>query len=249
MKNCSFNKFTFLLFLILGLIFMSMINQTPFKTISFPSLDKLPITADLYEIAADKPSILLCHQARFSRGEYRETALALNRLGFNCMAIDQRSGDEINGVVNETAKRAVEKKLPIEYRNAEMDIKAAINFLSNKTHSKIILLGSSYSASLVLKIAAKSSDVKAVIAFSPGEYIKGVNIAHELKGLDKPMFVTSSREEAEEVTKLISNVKAKTKVQFVPSKPGDHGSKVLWERFPENEEYWNALKKFLEGLQ
>ena len=38
---------------------------------SFPSRDSLLIFADIYERKGNKPSVLLCHQAGFSRGEYR----------------------------------------------------------------------------------------------------------------------------------------------------------------------------------
>lgn len=77
------------------------------ETISFPSKDGLEITADVYFTGdKSKPWILLCHQARWSRGEYNEIAPKLNALGFNCLATDQRSGKEVNGVTNETAARA-----------------------------------------------------------------------------------------------------------------------------------------------
>jgi len=61
--------------------------------IEFPSKDGLMITADSYEMLPGKGFILLCHQADFSRGEYTETAKRLNEMGYNCLAIDQRSGN------------------------------------------------------------------------------------------------------------------------------------------------------------
>lgn len=69
------------------------------KTITFPSKDGLTLTADLY-IMHDKsaPFIVLFHQARWSRGEYEEIAPRLNMMGFNCMAVDLRSGGQVNGV-------------------------------------------------------------------------------------------------------------------------------------------------------
>jgi len=77
------------------LFFATTLISSDFKTITFPSSDGVKITADLYILHTDKntPFIVLFHQAGFSRGEYREITPKLNRLGFNCMAIDQRSGD------------------------------------------------------------------------------------------------------------------------------------------------------------
>src|SRR4051812_30289117 len=76
------------------------------QKVTFPSKDGVTITADWYPIADSCPVILLCHQAGFSRGEYESTAVRLNKFGFNCLAIDQRFGDEVNGIKNETAAEA-----------------------------------------------------------------------------------------------------------------------------------------------
>src|SRR5687768_9393059 len=76
------------------------------ETITFPSKDGITITGDMYMINDTMPYMLLCHQAGYSRGEYKETAKRFNKLGFNCLAIDQRSGNEVNGVKNMTAEAA-----------------------------------------------------------------------------------------------------------------------------------------------
>ena len=66
------------------------------------------MVADLYRqsLGADAPLIVLCHQAGGSRGEYREIAPRLNKLGYQCLAIDQRAGGQVKGVVNETYRAA-----------------------------------------------------------------------------------------------------------------------------------------------
>ena len=96
------------------------------KEISFPSMDGLEITADYYPLdQKDAPYIILFHQANFSRGSYRTIAPRLNTLGFNCLAIDQRSGNKAQGVINETNRRAVAEKMPSKYVNAIPDVEAA----------------------------------------------------------------------------------------------------------------------------
>lgn len=217
-------------------------------TVKFPSADELAITVDIYEINPEKPYILLCHQAGYSRGEYREIAVKLNHLGFNCMAIDQRSGGTVNGVENETSKGAAKANLGRKYRDAEQDIIAAIDYLYTVAKEPIIIWGSSYSASLVLKIGNKNDKVSAILSFSPGEYIKGTNISQASTGISKPLFVTSSKSEGESVTKLISGVTGDQKVQFIPRGKGLHGSKALWSQSEDNEEYWIAVKAFLNKL-
>ena len=218
--------------------------------ITFPSKDDVTITADWYPVNSESQTILLCHQNGFSRGEYIETAAKLNMLGFNCMAIDQRVGVEVNGIVNETAKDAKDKKKVLTFINAEQDIVAAIDWLFAKYKRRIILLGSSYSASLALKIANENDHVFAAVAFSPGEYFEGEKfIATSVNGLKKPVFLTSSKEEAPALTELSKDIISLVKVQFIPRGEGDHGSKVLWSSKPENQDYWAALMSFLNRMK
>lgn len=219
-------------------------------TINFPSKDGLSICADWYPVSEQMPVILLCHQNKYSRGEFLETALRLNKFGFNCLAIDQRVGEEVNGVLNETAARAKKAGQSPSYADAEQDIAAAIDFLYEKYRKQIILLGSSYSASLALKLANGNNKVLAVMAFSPGEYFQDKNyIQRSLEGFNKPLLVTSSRAESEAVTDLLRDVNSVLKIQYVPKSAGDHGSKVLWPSYPGNEEYWLVVMNFLDKLR
>jgi dienelactone hydrolase len=217
---------------------------------TFPSKDGVTITADWYPVNSESQTILLCHQNGFSRGEYSETAKKLNMLGFNCLAIDQRAGKAVNGIENETAKDAKAKGKNASPQNAEQDIDAAVNWLYEKYNRRIILLGSSYSASLALKVAMENNYVFAVAAFSPGEYFDDKNyISKSIIGLKKPVFLTSSKEEAPAVTDLTRDVMSLVKVQFIPKRAGDHGSKVLWSKSDDNQDYWAALVSFLNRMK
>lgn len=219
------------------------------KTIHFKSRDDLPITADLYKVNKPKGFMLLCHRSHFNRGEYKGTAQKLMALGFSCMAIDQRSGMNVLGVKNETSTLAKQKGLPTGYLDARQDIEAAIDYLYKLNHKKpIILVGSSYSASLALLVACDNNKVKAVAAFSPGEYLKDVNLAESIKPLAKPIFVTSAKKEVKEASQAVRFVNSKYVTQFKPKADGAHGSRVLWEITPGNESYWKLFQQFLLSL-
>lgn len=237
------------LLLIIGLCHLSVKSQGQLKT-TFASKDGITITADWYPVDDHSPVVLLCHQAHASRGEYVEIGLRLNKFGFNCLAIDQRSGEAMNGIVNETASEAKRMKKGQSYLDAEQDILAAIDYLYEKYHKKIILTGSSYSASLVLKIAKENDHVLGVAAFSPGEYFDQKDfVSKAISGLNKPVFVTSSKEEADAVTDLVKDVVSMIKIQYIPKSGGDHGSKVLWSSKPGNQEYWIAYMSFLNKMK
>ncbi len=124
---------------------------------------------------------------------------------------------------------------------------AAINYAYQKSGKKVVLVGSSYSASLALKIAATNKKVSAVLAFSPGEYFgEKLNLKKEITEISVPVFATSSKDESSSVTVLLSDIKPKIKVHFIPTSAGKHGSSALWKNNPNNQEYWEALKAFMK---
>jgi hypothetical protein len=221
------------------------------RTITFPTRDGLNVTADFYEAGKDAPCMLLFHQANYSRGEYKETAQRFVKLGFNCLAVDLRNGNEINFVHNQTALLAKTKNIPSSYLNALTDIEAAIEYVRKGTKADIILVGSSYSASLSLLEAKDNKNVTAVIAFSPGEYFETENyIRNHIAGLSKPVFATSTFDESPFMIELLSKVDKKKVTTFRPSKNnGKHGSSSLWKTTPGSEELWLSLMMFVEGIK
>ena len=220
--------------------------------VEFPSLDGLMISANVYEVGKNAPVIVLCHQARFNKFEYAGIAQELVAMGFNCIAIDQRSGGPIGNMVNETTIRALNEGKDIDYIDAEPDIIAAINYAVKRYNKSVILWGSSYSSTLALYIAAENDNVMAVVSFSPGNYLsdfKG-SLIDKLEGFNKPMFITSSLNESVGVTELINKVNmGSNQVHFIPTVRGHHGSRALWKTQIGGEEYWVAIKNFLQKIK
>ncbi len=251
-------KFTFKIFIgIVILLFvvpcqiMSQENEFLGKTIEFSSKDDLAITADLYLTDdRDAPFILLFHQAGWSRGSYREIAPKLNLLGFNCMAIDQRSGNAVNDIKNETAARAKLKGLAMNYPDAYQDMQAALDFVYEKYKPGIMLIwGSSYSAALSFILAEKNMEMlDGMLAFSPGEYFtfEGKSISEYAKSLYMPVFITSSKGEEKNWKNIYEVIPSDYKMNFVPNFEGYHGSRALWEAHEGNEKYWEHVKEFLQ---
>ena len=225
------------------------------ETVTFPSEDGLLITADVYAPNKNSaaPVIVLFHQAGWSRGEYTEIAPWLNTLGYNCMAIDQRSGEGVRGVDNETAQRAAEEHRAAGYISALPDIRAALVH-ARKFYGEngVIAWGSSYSAALVLQVAGESPGlVDGVLAFSPGEYFQRAGksatwIQASAQNIDVPVFITSSRSEADEWADIFAAIETDKKVAFVPATDGRHGSRALWEKYSDSRDYRDAVKAFLQ---
>ncbi|MBI9067442.1 MAG: alpha/beta fold hydrolase [Salinivirgaceae bacterium] len=241
------------LFAVLILIMQVMNAQENKKEITFKSADDVSVSGDLY-LTAEKYAafIILFHQAGYSRGEYIETAPKFNEMGFNCLAIDQRSGEEVNGIVNQTYIEAKKKGLKTKYPDAMPDLEAAIDYIiKNYNPKKLIILGSSYSASLSLILASKYPDkIDAVLAFSPGEYFKidDKEIKDFAVNIKIPVFITSAKLEKLMWNKIFEAIPEEFGTSFLPEVKSIHGSRALWSKQKGAEACWNAVEEFLDKL-
>ena len=229
-----------------------------YKKVSFASEDGLRVTADLYVAhAAKAPFIVLFHQAGWSRGEYREIAPRLNKLGFNCMAVDQRAGKGVNGVNNETAARARRSGKSTTYVDALPDMRAALRYVRKHYASgKVLAWGSSYSSALVLVVSAQNPQlVDGTLSFAPGEYFLRFGksarwIRDSAAKIQKPAFITSARNERKNWSGIVAAIPHKVhRSQYLPSSKGQHGSRALWRKFSDSAGYWNAVIEFLASFR
>jgi pimeloyl-ACP methyl ester carboxylesterase len=220
------------------------------KKVTFTSSDNLTVTADLYLKNKDLPFILLFHQGNYSRGEYKEIAPKLLNLNYNCLSVDLRSGGNVNFVENETSLDAISKKISHSMLDARTDIQAAIQYASAYNNYPVVLFGSSYSASLSLMVANKNPRVKAVVAFSPGEFFRPVVLVSDaLTGFDKKAFIAATHAENNYLGKMLSEIPDPQKTVFTPkNSPGMSGAKALWESSADHAEYWLALLMFFKEL-
>ena len=210
--------------------------------------DGVLISALVYEATQPKGIILLFHQADSSKAEYATIAPKLAAAGYTALAIDQRSGGSLYGP-NETASRLGK---PATYEDAKADLVAALDWALPQ-HLPIILWGSSYSAALIFEIAAEhANQVSAILAFSPGEYLKrGGAVARAASRVEVPIYITTSSaaDEIQAGRTILSASPARAKTQFVP-KVGVHGSSTLIEaRNPKGAaENWEHVLAFLSAL-
>jgi len=190
--------------------------------------------------------ILLFHQAGSGQGEYLTIVPRLAAQGFATLTIDARSGGDMFGG-NWTVKKLGGER---GYLEARQDLEAALAWAQARK-LPVILWGSSYSASLSFLIAADHPEVKALLAFSPGEYFDGKPaVAPAAAKLTMPVFVTSAQDPGEIAAgkALIDAVPAANKRQFVPVKGGAHGSSTLIAaKNPGAEDAWSAVLAFLDS--
>ena len=243
-------RVTFIKLLFAGGLVMSPVSGHTTDAISFAASDRVQVFADYYSAGSKaKPLILLFHQAGSNRGEYVTIGPRLAALGFNALAIDQRSGGNAWGRTNETVKHLGKST---DYDEALLDLEAALQWAKSSGQTESILVwGSSYSAALVFLLAAKHRrEIRAILAFSPGEYLGGSSTVRKAAAqVSIPIFVTSAKDPKEiAVAKSVLDASPSAeKTQFVPQIAGVHGSSTLREdRNPAGaEENWAAVKQFL----
>ena len=220
------------------------------RKVTFLASDKLEVTADFYLYDSGAPYIILFHQENSSRGEYREIAPKLLRMGFNCLAVDLRNGKESNFVQNETAALAQKSNLPASSLDCEKDILAAMDYVEKTAiKNRYILLGSSFSASLAMKVANQNKRVTAVIAFSPGEYFNPVPVKDWLKDFNQLLYVTSTKRQQPFVAELVKDIPTQLLTIYHPSGDGVHGSPALWNDHPQSGDIWMSLMMFVAKVK
>lgn len=195
-------------------------------------------------------TILLFHMAGSNLAEYAPIAPELARLGWDSIAIDQRSGGTAFGRANETVRQ---RGGSTDFGAALPDLEAALEYsVAQQKSGRILVWGSSYSAALVfLLAAAQPQHVQGMLAFSPGEFIRGRDVRAAAATLRCPIFVTSAHDpgEVSAARTLFAAAPATLKRHFVPSQ-GVHGSSTL--RADSNprgmSENWQAVRAFLDAV-
>lgn len=221
------------------------------ETVIIGTNDGKKIFADHVPVEHGRATIVLFHQAGSSSYEYAAIAPKLNALGYSTLVVDQRSGGNLYGpnrTVNEYGKSAA------SYVDALPDLEAALNW-ARLQGQPVILWGSSYSASLALRIAADNPTlVAAVLAFSPGEYFDDKNYARAAAAkVTVPVFVTQGKDvkEMAQSQPIFDALASGQKKMFTPSIAGVHGASTLrTDRNPTGAaENWQAVEAFLDSLK
>ena len=207
--------------------------------------DGIAVKGAFYRADKAKAIILLFHQAGSDKGEYATIAPRLVKAGYSALAIDQRQGGDMFGH-NETVAKIGHQGDMVD---AMADLQAAVDW-ARPLHQPVILWGSSYSASLVFPVADSNVGlVKAVLAFSPGEYFPDKTLTgRAAETLSVPAFITSAPD-AGEVAKaraIAAKVKGGRATVYVPA-AGVHGSSTLIaaKNAKGAEANWQAVMAFL----
>jgi dienelactone hydrolase len=209
--------------------------------------DGLAVYGTLSQAQPHSRSIaLLFHQAHANRHEYDSVVPTLQKLGFDTLAIDQRSGGDLFGGHNETVAKL---GASADYVAALPDLEAALAWARAQHYARIVAVGSSYSSSLVIVLAAKHPQgLSAIASFSPGEYFDDKNqIKQAAAKVILPFYITTDPNEASDVAEVLRGAHGNNIVHYQP-KIGVHGASTLVAA--RNSGGWQAnLASFIAFLR
>lgn len=229
--------------------------QTP-RIVELTTRDAVTIPAhELDSADGGGPFVLLFHQGGASGwAEYAPIAPRLRELGYRTLIIDQRRGGDLFGGTNEVA--AAFDAEATSYCDVMPDLEAALDYARAADPSlRAILWGSSYSAALVIQLAARRpDDVAGVLAFSPasGDPMDGCRPEPWAEQLSAPLLVMRPDAEMEnagtaEQLALFADLGARI---FVAD-PGLHGSSMLVEERvgADTRPAWRVVIDFLSSVR
>ena len=228
------------------------IPESSSEEVHFYASDSVKVFADLYQQNLQAPTILLFHQGGANvRSEYAPITPKLLEEGFNLLAVDQRVGGQLLGSYNRTVAEIGVNRF--NYCDAYADLEASLNYLERERFTgNIILWGSSFSASLVIKLAHENpGKIAALLAFSPasGKPMAGCDPNDLFETLKTPMLLLRPYNEGQ-----IESVRQQIELadqfghQIYIANNGRHGSSMLVEervQAPVNAN-WQVVLKFLE---
>ena len=227
------------------------------EEVTFKTQDNIQIYADIFESKLGKtaPLILLFHQGGAdARGEYGSyIAPRLVEKGFNVITVDQRQGGDRFKGTNRTVAGLKAKEY--HYCEAYPDLKATLEYVKQRGfNGKRFAWGSSYSATLVLRLASEyPKDLNGVLAFSPagGQPMRECQPANYAPAVKMPVLVMRPASEMNtEVSKQQFQLFEKHNFQTYVAPNGVHGSSML---HPDRvvgsvAEHWKRVFDFLESV-
>lgn len=209
--------------------------------------DKTRVYASYYRAMNNNSKIvLLFHQAGSNRMEYEPLLSSLHIAGFDTLTVDQRSGDTRWGADNMTVKRLGQSA---EYADAYSDLEAALEYAVKRKYKTIVVVGSSYSASLAIVLGSKNPNkIDAVAAFSPGEYFPDKNwIKTAAANLQIPLYVTGASNEKQRVEDVLVRTEGNDVTNYRPLNSVHGVSTCRQDMNPEG--YKENLDNFLSFIK
>ncbi len=236
-------------------------DEADHDVVRFRADDYVWVSADIYTVEKGKkaPIVLLFHQAGSNgRAEYAYHIPILIENGYNVLVVDQRNGGSQFGEENRTVEGESFKEY--SYCEAYPDLEAALEFVIDEGYSgSRYAWGSSYSASLVLRLGMDHPDELAgILSFSPavGTAMAPCSTTVYIVENEVPSFLAVPSYEvakhsgmAKRKTRKLAGAASNYVDKMYIAEPATHGASMLDpERAGGNvDKTWDAVLYFMKS--
>lgn len=221
------------------------------KPVTFTSEDGATLAGDLYLAGPEAPAVVLVHRLFGDRSEFAPLVELLRRgdQRYTVLAFDLRGhGDSKEPEQDPKSKKPARR----DDSKAELraDVDAAIRHVLEAGGGKapgVVLVGSSFGATLVSLVAFERARVTALALVSPGASIRGVDIYRpysEVRNL--PTFIAAAKEDtvAREPLDALARMAQRGMVKRYPG--ARHAAQFLGQ---EHEQLWKDLQAWLASVR
>jgi pimeloyl-ACP methyl ester carboxylesterase len=201
-------------------------TETTEGVVTLTASDGGTVAANLVKATGtSKKVLLLFHQAESNRHEYESLQDVFSGWGWDNLAVDLRSGGDAYGSSNETVK-ARGSSTGEDYGAAKPDLVVAIAWAKQKGYETIVLVGSSYSAALII-VLATTDGVDGVAAFSPGDFLDPAGSTKTAAAaVAVPFYATGAADEEDQTDDIVEGL---TDVTRFKNPNGIHGASTMRE--------------------
>lgn len=205
-------------------------SQSP-RLVRLETADGMILEADVWRDGSEVAGVVLLHMYQTDRLDWRPLVGSLREKNLAIIAVDMRGhgGSRIQQGVD--LHRKVTQPDSGLFFEAYHDADAAIGWLNQEgiPSERVVLVGASIGSSVAFEAAARTPDIPAVVALSPGEAYQGLPTMKAVETfVSQHALLISSEAEADNGTrKIAAQMGEKAEIDIIPGGRAFHGTHMF----------------------
>ncbi|MDP3729660.1 MAG: alpha/beta fold hydrolase [bacterium] len=228
------------------LVIMKFTNTQSIEYMTLETSDNKNIAYDYYSVESPRGWIIFTHMMPATKESWKDIAEALQKEGYESVAIDLRGHGISDGGPN-----GYKDFSDADHQKSIVDIVAAWQFLQSRgaVPEKTALIGASIGANLSLQFGAENPALKSIVLLSPGLDYRGIRatpLIQQLSSQQRVVIATSKDDNnnSEESMALYQGAPHDMKKHIIIFDKGGHGTDLFKNKAEYDLE--GALKEFLK---
>ena len=175
--------------------------------------DNVKLSADF--VKGNNQGIILLHMLGNDKSSWQD----FKPKGYTTIAIDFRGhGDSELNLVKFTDN---------DWKNLQLDVKAAADYLKENKVKEIYIIGASIGANTAINYAATDSSVKGVALLSPGMNYHGIAVSDAMNRYNGKILLVVSKEDDYSYQSVNKMKGINQKAELIIYEENDHGTDML----------------------